>query len=361
VHEVLKKFVYANLQETTLRDWVQQTELSESQITMTISVLQHLCAEERNLAVRTEIEAALGILGADEPPPKPTSDIKELIDWWQINEAKRPYTIDGFWWDYLVPHWHPSRRGIVPPTKKLPILKDLLNSPESKDGRLVWYRFLSIAALLSAGRRVSEIQRFIKDDSNFKALWEATDIDGFKGAAEEAFHNLTESAPRTQNAGGEYAYLWRRVFYDIRKIHYIVQKYEFAESVMELCKARASAAQILQFMRGGVVDGDPNQWAGVIGQTASSTLLFILRELRRLEVYKPKDDSHCYFMCRPVRRAVVHFGILEEETIGENDLESLLDHSKNLHEFILKDEAAREAFAGLYDIPFLHYGQENSL
>lgn len=348
IHETVKQVIADNLQEMTVPQWIEETDLDEANKDTTVGALRELLSTEKNPVLRNEIESALHKLQPNPilPPNHFTEchSLNELVDWWNDNADEHDYAIEGAWAEHLA---------------ETENAKDLLLAPQTEEGRLVWYRFLSIASLLSAGRRVSEIQRFLAENPLIPDIWSACTRDAFEDACDKVFSNIVEKTPQTTMASGEYAYLWRRVFYDLRKIHHIVFEYDFGTSLLELCQKAHTVREIIDFARGGQVPGG-DKWSGVIGQSAGSTLLFVLRELRRTGIYRPKEDHHCYFMCRPVRRAAVRFGLLDEDSLTTYDLNSLLDQAKSIHERIQEHPAAREAFKNLFDIPFLHSAQEEA-
>ena len=52
-----------------------------------------------------------------------------------------------------------------------------------------------------------------------------------------AFDDLMQRRFANLIASGEYAYFWRRIFYDVRKIHKLVWEDEFAATLMGLVQA----------------------------------------------------------------------------------------------------------------------------
>lgn len=281
--------------------------------------------------------------------------LETLLDQWKKHQDTCDYTTTGAWWSLICPTNFKVDIRSNESTKKMQ-LRAWLENPTSEDGKQVWFRFLAIAGLLSGGRRTNELLNFIQSNKPFQQVWHASNQTELDNALSGAFNELIGTPKDSIYSKGEYAYIWRRVFYDLRKIFHIVHEFGFGESILELCQKSATPREILEFMRAGIVSGDPQPWVGVSGQTASSTLLFLLRELRRIGLLNEAYEAHCYFMCRPVRRAAVHFGILDESAINETDLFKLMDLSKELHEKIQATPDLADGLKGTYDIPFLAYG-----
>ncbi len=334
-------------------DWFQNIKVSQEFVELT---------DEMKFKVRQLFEPinyqAIN-QNIDPPPPPPPPPIEKLITWWERNNNTAPYTLTGDWWDLITRNFNDAIGIGNDENSRKDYLVKKLESPQSDESKLLWFRVLSIANFISEGRRMTEVRDYMKNDTFFQKLWKARNTQELNHIAESVFAELVDRRHIHDQAQGERSYFWRRVFYDMRKINRIVFEYQFAESLLQLHVSPIT--EILRFVRGGA-DQNPIQtlrWTGVMGQSAAGSLLFVIRELRRLGIFTPPDDKHCYFVCKPVRNAAIRFGLLDERH-REIQGEVLLDASAELHDRISKlPEEHRQIFKNLYDIPLLHWGINN--
>ena len=86
-----------------------------------------------------------------------------------------------------------------------------------------------------------------------------------------------------------------------------------------------------------------------------STLFFVMRELRRLNVLPDTEEinASCFFVCEPVRRAAARFGLIDSALAGRYDFVSLQKTSRQIYE-AFKGNAVLLPW---FDIPLLHYAK----
>jgi hypothetical protein len=187
-------------------------------------------------------------------------------------------------------------------------------------------------------------------------FWRATANGEFGAPATDLF----ESAIRTQfsgeNASGEDADFWRRVLYDVRKVHHLIYHHEFAEAILHVID-NPDCGELLTFLRSGQLMNQKN-WRGVLGQSAGVPLFFVVRELRRLGVITHSEiDASCFFVCKPVRRVARHMGWIEEREVNQYRFDALHGLSERLFTKYTEDEEYGKRLLQWFDIPLLHYAQ----
>jgi hypothetical protein len=138
------------------------------------------------------------------------------------------------------------------------------------------------------------------------------------------------------------------VLYDFRKLHYLVYFNDFADVVLEILSASGRAADPIKFLRSGWLP-DGSRWKGVIGQSMTSPLLFLMREWRRMGLITTDNhDHHCFYMNGPAARAAIRKRWLDWNRYGRGDLQSILDSSRTVHEQLCLTGAWQ---LGDFDIP----------
>jgi hypothetical protein len=304
-----------------------------------------------------ELSRARDLL-VDKTPPPPVVIVEnwtvaELWNWW-VNQPSRlldQYTLEGQCWPLLYPNEEAHERD-----RKVRIRTDLL-SPQTEEGQRIWYRLLSLACLMAAGRRISELHSFWKGELERRRFWEKTSQKDFAHGGDALFSEVVWRPFHDLAASGENAHFWRRVFYDIRKIHQLVWEstYSFPMVLLDLAHSH-QAEGLLNFLRSGHLPGQPS-WVGVFGQSAGAPIFFLIRELRRLEIIANSEvDPLAFFACTPVRRAAEHIGWIPPELAGRADFESLAEISLQLFNKIQADHKVGPDLLKFYDIPLLHMG-----
>jgi hypothetical protein len=286
------------------------------------------------------------------PPPPPQIQaepvrvwtVADLLKWWHLQgEPIGDYTLEG------EANWDLFHGGTVSGEKERQAeLKRLLLSPGHPDGKALWYRLFAYACLVSAGRTMTELRRFWKYQLNPRQFWERTSEGDFSVNTQEIFEQAVTTSFTDMAAGGEQAYFWRRVFYDVRKMHRMV-KNDFPAVLLDLVN-QGHGEHLRQFLRTGHLPGpDQPPWVGTFGQSADTPLGFIIRELVRLEVITDKAvRPYAFYVCRPVLRALAKIGWIPDADswfCGEDWLNRLREEPE--HEAMLLP---------YYDIPLLHMG-----
>ena len=273
----------------------------------------------------------------------------QLWSWWKKeSEPAQLYTLDGDSnWPLLFPN------DPTPKAMRSEKLRTTLAQPEG-EGREVWYRLLSLACLLSARGRTETLRDFWLEKLEAGGFWEATGLKcDFANVTRELFGNLVLQRHNDGAATGEWADYWRRVFYDVRKVHQLVWHHNFAETIVRLALDSRRAGDLTMFLRGGQLEGQP-AWAGVLGQSSGAPLFFVARELCRLNLVKSPDLKRlAFFPCTPVRRAALSIGWLQPPSLAyATDFNSLARVSEQLHQRVI----GHPELAKLFDIPLLHMG-----
>ena len=300
-------------------------------------------------------------------PPEvsvPTFDpwsVENLWCWWNRPEqagspqTRRSKTISDYIlegdtnWSLLYP-----AVDLVPGQRRDRIKSDL-RSPETLAGKETWYRLLGLACLMSAGRRMSELRDFWRDELDGRDFWAETCKDAFGAGTDVLFDDLVSRRFTTVNASGEDAHYWRRVFYDIRKIHKLVWEFKFPSTILQLIET-GRELQLPNFLRSGQL---PNQqaWVGVFGQSAGVPLFFLVRELTRLEIItSPGIKPFAFFVATPVRRAAERIGWIPSDLAARVDFQSLAEISERLYNKVRSDPRYGPGLLADYDIPLLHLG-----
>lgn len=278
------------------------------------------------------------------PPPPPPWTVEELWLWWE-NEQKPvdDYILEG---EANWPLFHGG--GIRDKEQRKAELKRLLLAPETPEGKALWYRLFGYACLVSAGRTMTELRSFWLERLNWDRFWERTQAGDFSEATREIFERAVTVKFRGPEAEGEQAYFWRRVFYDIRKVHRMVE-HNFPSVLLNLIQ-QGYGQHLHVFLRTGQLPGpDQPGWIGTFGQSADAPLGFIIRELFRLGVITDEAvRPHAFYVCRPVLRALEMIGWIGDRNDGDSG-------------FAWQNKIEQEGEYGqkllpYYDIPLLHMG-----
>ena len=289
----------------------------------------------------------------------------DLFQRWQEDNEKAhgrlldDYTLEGANWPLLYPSDSTPMAG-----RKDKLRHDLAHKDTAERSLRVWYRLFGLACLMSARGRTETLRTFWKEKLEASGFWHATCAGrDFDDATRDLFKNLVLREHRDATASGEWADYWRRVFYDIRKVHELVWQHDFADTVLRLASDPARAHELPQFLRSGQL-AEQKPWAGVLGQSAGAPLFFVVRELCRLGAIPTSAMESvrplAFFACTPVRRAAVRIGWLDSSLAARTDFESLAEVSRRLFERINSDTSVdaitRQQLLNLYDIPLLHLG-----
>ena len=310
---------------------------------------------------KDELERARVLLDRVDPPPQPPPLLPQDAKWtvdqlWAAWEAEgkpmEEYTLDGANWDLLFPG------NPAPPTERPQLLRAALTEAGNEEGRRLWYRVLGLACLMSgAGHgRIASLREFWLEqlEDPGRDFWNATAGGDFAAVTAPVFEEL---AARTANPGAraEAADYWRHVFYDVRKVHELIWRHGFVDTIQAILADPSRVRVFPQFLRDGQLPGQ-EPWAGVLGQSAGAPLFFLTRELCRLGVVdSPELSPLSFFVCTPVRRAAERIGWLPVGASVRSDFRSLARWSEMLHDSIAGDSQGARLLP-YFDIPLLHLG-----
>lgn len=278
------------------------------------------------------------------PPPQPKWTVRQLWLWWeQQGKPVGDYVLEG------AANWPLFHGGNVPGMEQRKTeLKRLLLAPKTAEGKALWYRLFGYACLVSAGRHMTELRRFWMERLQPEHFWERTSAGDFSEATRDVFEKAVTAEFTNMAAGGEQAYFWRRVFYDIRKVHRMVQN-EFPAVLLDLVQ-QGHSEHLRQFLRTGHLPGpEQHRWIGTFGQSAGTPLGFIIRELVRLEVITDEAvHPDAFYVCRPVLRALAKIGWIADADNGYSGEEWLAK--------LQKESEHGSLLRRFLDIPLLHMG-----
>lgn len=284
-------------------------------------------------------------------------DFNDILEAWDEVAAVQEFTVAG-----------PLGRLILPNGGGDAAIAALLKRPESIEGKAAWYRLLCLGCSFSTLLGTSPRERVIGlwGDRLGADFWNKTIPDSL-GAAGKAefnrsldafFEKIIHKLFSNGNASGEDAEFWRRVFYDFRKMHYFVFRNHLPETILEYTSfSQADGIGLIRFLKSGEIQDefrDPNQsrFTGVIGQSMSSPLLFIMRELARLGVIDHRFSSACYYMNRPARRVASWLGWIRDDGFSVPTFSDLLLYSQAIHETVV---GSHPELQGYYDLPLQWY------
>ncbi len=272
--------------------------------------------------------------------PKPRSQpepvtVEALINTW--NKRTRPegikeFTLEG-WRGKLV---FASRAN--PSATHFQCLKE----PDTPEGKAAWLRLLCLGALMGARIKPETIHQFWTRE--LKDVWEILIPEdpkkarqsGYQKELDAVFQGAIHRQFNDQNASGENAELWRRVFYDFRKLHHFVYINELHSTLLELAQMKQSSDSLVNFLRSGKVPRSKN-WVGAIGQSMNSPLFFILRELRRLEIIADVYSPCCFYLNSIGRRVACQLGWINAQDSLRYDFENLVSVSEKCFKKMRKE------------------------
>lgn len=293
-------------------------------------------------------------------PPRPPEIVVPVVEpwtvanlwhWWERQgQPAADYTLEGG------ENWRLLYADIIGVTheRRARLKRDLLECT-GDSGKRVWYRLFGLACLMSAGRRMTELREFWHGQLDTRQFWENTSGTAFGGGTDALFDDLMKRRFADLIGSGEHAYYWRRVFYDLRKIHKLVWEDEFPDTLLRLTQS-GRGGELLNFLKTGTLSGQKT-WVGVFGQSAGVPLFFLVRELCRLGVITdPQVLPLAFFVSTPIRRALERIGWRTADLMGRQDFESLSSISTQLHAKISGDREFGPKLLPFYDIPLLHLG-----
>jgi hypothetical protein len=221
------------------------------------------------------------------------------------------------------------------------------------------------------GRRAASEVAELWDKNLGVRFWEQTipeslsDLskDSFNRKLDEFFKETVGRYFRNENASGEDAEFWRRVFYDFRKMHHFVFQNHLPETILEFAGIpEADGRRLIGFLRSGHIPddmrgSDTKKWfRGVIGQSMKAPLLFMMRELRRLDVIDQRFDPACHYMNSPARRIASQLEWISYDARLGGDFTQLVDLSEEVHGEM---RSSLPELAQYFDLPLQLYAHKH--
>jgi hypothetical protein len=235
-------------------------------------------------------------------------------------------------------------------------LRKLLREADSLQSQHAWHRLLCYSCALGSRMRWGGVLGFWKSSLLERGYFLAVEPDAlgdadsteFSTSLDGFFESLIHQEFRNLDASGEGAEFWRRVFYDFRKLHYYVYRNDFGKVLLEVIEEAESGEDILLFLRSGRLRGN-DPWKGVVGQSMTAPLLYLMRELRRIGVITHDGfDDCCFFMNGYARSTAFRLDWITEDERRAYDLQSLIQLSKKVHQRVTQEIPEMLPF---YDLP----------
>jgi hypothetical protein len=88
----------------------------------------------------------------------------------------------------------------------------------------------------------------------------------------------------------------------------------------------------------------------------TAPVLFLMRELRRLDIIGGKFDASCFYMNSPARRVAAELGWITKQEATKFDIESILEFSRRTYERMRRDTKKLLPF---FDMPLQWYALHN--
>lgn len=178
----------------------------------------------------------------------------------------------------------------------------------------------------------------------------------------DLFDGIVHSVLRGANASREEAALWRRIFYDARKMFVLVYEDDFPDRLLDVARNPSDADTWVNYVRNGSLPGQAAD-VSVAGQSFASPILFLLRELCRLGVVA--NESLYELSIYPsgqVLRAARRLRFLDDDGIGRLDyFDYLKEAARRIHNHIRESNVYRDFFGAdrRFDIPLLALEDNN--
>ena len=290
----------------------------------------------------------------EDIPVDDSTTLEQVFEFWKTSADIGPYTLTGVWWEALTTGINLVEGG----TRERRLHDTLITKTDSSS--LLWYRLLAIGTLISANRRTKQLLDFANQDAAFRGIWNATESTAYREAVDMVFQHIVSRDVPNEQASQENAIFWRRVFYDLRKIHHLIFENELHLTLLELLEDEIPFNQAAVFLRSGKLRNG-QIWKGTLGESMNGPILFILRELHRIQIFKGRtSDPRPLFFSRHTSRALCSIGLTS--TASAPGFDGAFELSRRLetevHALCINDvatEAEAEAFLNAYDMPFLHF------
>lgn len=232
------------------------------------------------------------------------------------------------------------------------------------DGKSAWFRLLCLGCTLDMprGRQPAVAVKGLWTSPLGSEFWSLSAPESLSEEALEEvnrrldpfFREVINRYYSDVNASGEDVAFWRRVFYDFRKIHHFVYRNHLPETILDFAAfPEADGRTLITFLRSGQIpvvmqDPDHPRFKGVIGQSMKAPLLFVMRELRRLELLDKRFDPACFYMNSPARRIAARLEWIHGGGLNGGGFEELVSLSEAVHE---RTAAEMPELAPFYDLP----------
>jgi len=266
---------------------------------------------------------------------KPLS-VEELLGVWKRSKksALQEHSLDGWMGDLIF------GKTICDPNAR----KRCLSDTSSPQGQAAWLRLLCLGCCLSARIDRTTLKRFWEEE--LPHVWRALippsgkreQSKSYTEKLDSFFDKTIHKQFKNRNASWEDAELWRRVFYDFRKMHEFIYQNDIAGSLLELVSEPSQDWNALaHFLKSGFLPDGKKAWRGVLGQSMTSPILFILRELRRLEIMENRFDASCFYMNTAARRVAYGLGWITLREFMITDFDGLVNLSQKCHRQMRKE------------------------
>ncbi|MFZ2282184.1 MAG: hypothetical protein WAW39_30590 [Prosthecobacter sp.] len=301
-----------------------------------------------------------GLAPGSKPPnilePDERIDVSEIVECLRGQESKvtQQFGLEG-WMGQLVfgaEQWSAESR------------RRILQDHSSATGKAAWLRLLCLGTCLGVRAQPRYIKSFW--ENKLPEIWRVlipTDLDqleakDYERKLNDVFVNAIHREFNDMRATGEDAELWRRIFYDFRKLHHFVYLNDLPCSLLELARQPGLPANALvNFLKSGFLPSGNKRWVGAIGQSMTAPLLFLMRELRRLAMIDARFDASCFYMNSPARRVARQLKWISESESTWFDIESLVEMSRTCHERMNTEMPELLPF---FDLPLQWFAFNNS-
>lgn len=302
------------------------------------------------------------------PVSIPPITLEDVLDCWRGHEddAVQQFTVSGIYRDLVFPNVAEDVE-----------LGSLFSEADSINSKEIWYRLLCLGCCMSiplgpdpSTRILPFWRERLKDE--FWAATIPTNLDEvssirYDQRLDAFFEKIIHQNFRNENASGEGAEFWRRVFYDFRKMHFYVFKNDLPGVLLQLARSNeVEGSALIHFLRSGMIPASMQApgfeaWSGVIGQSMSAPLLFVMRELRRLKVL-PLDrfDQACFYMNSPARRVAHDLAWITDQQMRNYSFGNLVSISEKAFNKIRQSEHS-DALLPYFDLPLQWYAHQNWL
>jgi hypothetical protein len=277
-----------------------------------------------------------------DEPDLPLIDSEDICNAWDLSLALERFTISGSLGALILPNANDENEIV-----------HCLGKPETLDGKAAWYRLLCLGCTLGlplGTRAVDQVKKLWNEDLG-PDFWRVTILDPLDPTTTEAFNENLDSffeekihqLFKNEDAAGEKAPFWRRVFYDFRKMHHFVFRNDLPETILDFARhEEADGHALINFLKTGrvpdfMLDTSTGHYRGVIGQSMTAPLLFVMRELCRLEIIDGRFAPACYYMNGPARKVAHRLNWLGEDSKLHQDFGTLVGYSEQIHECMLKE------------------------